>query len=211
MPPGIGRANPHIYSARLGLFDVDYLGHMNNGEFIHTEYNDFDPRFSNIFSLGRNSQCAECTAAYLSHAEYARWEMCAENGLIEVMAREKSHFVVAGSAIRYRKEMRPIFARFAIESSICGLDDRIIWIQHNFRSTKSPRIVAQVLVQGAVVRERQTVSPIDFFKNKLDLDGSVVDEMITCDEAVALQLRDYAALDNSMRTYASIDDKIHTS
>jgi hypothetical protein len=22
---------PHIYTARLGVFDVDYLGHMNNG------------------------------------------------------------------------------------------------------------------------------------------------------------------------------------
>jgi hypothetical protein len=28
---GIGEGNHHIYEARLGLFDVDYLGHMNNG------------------------------------------------------------------------------------------------------------------------------------------------------------------------------------
>lgn len=27
----LGSNNPHIYQARLGLFDIDYLGHMNNG------------------------------------------------------------------------------------------------------------------------------------------------------------------------------------
>jgi hypothetical protein len=25
-------SNPHIYQARLGLLDIDYLGHMNNGK-----------------------------------------------------------------------------------------------------------------------------------------------------------------------------------
>jgi hypothetical protein len=29
----IGENNHHIYQARLGLIDVDYLGHMNNGTF----------------------------------------------------------------------------------------------------------------------------------------------------------------------------------
>jgi len=32
VPPtkvGIGEENKHIYKARLGLFDVDYLGHLN--------------------------------------------------------------------------------------------------------------------------------------------------------------------------------------
>ena len=28
---GIGEGNRHVYQAKLGLFDVDYLGHMNNG------------------------------------------------------------------------------------------------------------------------------------------------------------------------------------
>jgi hypothetical protein len=30
---GIGETNPHVYQARLGLFDIDYLGHMNNGTY----------------------------------------------------------------------------------------------------------------------------------------------------------------------------------
>lgn len=35
---GIGEANRHVYHARLGLFDVDYLGHMNNGMYIRTSF-----------------------------------------------------------------------------------------------------------------------------------------------------------------------------
>lgn len=31
---GIGETNKHIYHARLGLFDIDYLGHMNNGKCV---------------------------------------------------------------------------------------------------------------------------------------------------------------------------------
>ena len=26
---GLGADNPHIYTARLGVLDIDYLGHMN--------------------------------------------------------------------------------------------------------------------------------------------------------------------------------------
>ena len=34
MTIGLEQTNPHLYQARLGLFDVDYLGHMNNGAFF---------------------------------------------------------------------------------------------------------------------------------------------------------------------------------
>ncbi len=34
MTIGLEQTNPHLYQARLGLFDVDYLGHMNNGTFF---------------------------------------------------------------------------------------------------------------------------------------------------------------------------------
>jgi hypothetical protein len=35
---GIGTGNRHIYQARLGLFDIDYLGHMNNGACVCFRY-----------------------------------------------------------------------------------------------------------------------------------------------------------------------------
>ena len=31
---GVGKYHPHIYTSRVGLFDIDYLGHMNNGTFF---------------------------------------------------------------------------------------------------------------------------------------------------------------------------------
>ena len=36
---GIGFVDPHKYYARAGLFDVDYLGHLNNAAYFnHAEY-----------------------------------------------------------------------------------------------------------------------------------------------------------------------------
>lgn len=94
---GLRVDDPHRYYARVGIFDVDYLGHMNN-------------------------------AAFLSHAEYARWDMTAENGLLQSMYRTDTHFMVASSYCRYRAEMRPIFQQFQVETYVAGLDDRNLWM-----------------------------------------------------------------------------------
>jgi hypothetical protein len=40
----IGENNHHIYQARLGLLDVDYLGHMNNGMFFLLDLSTVDVR-----------------------------------------------------------------------------------------------------------------------------------------------------------------------
>jgi acyl-CoA thioesterase FadM len=54
---GIGRENPYVYNARVGLFDVDYLGHMNNAMYLcHAElarwewtaYNEMLPKMRKI-------------------------------------------------------------------------------------------------------------------------------------------------------------------
>lgn len=89
--------NPHIYTARAGLFDVDYLGHMNN-------------------------------ASSLTHAEYARWEMTAANGALEAMYKTNTHFMVASSAIRFRRQVRPIFRKFEVQSVLGGIDNRHFWM-----------------------------------------------------------------------------------
>jgi Thioesterase-like superfamily len=88
---------PHIYTARAGFFDVDYLGHMNN-------------------------------AASLTHAEYARWEMTATNGALSSMLKSNTHFMVASSAVRFRREVRPLLRRFEIHSVLGGIDDRHFWM-----------------------------------------------------------------------------------
>lgn len=93
----IGLADPHEYQARAGLFDVDYLGHLNN-------------------------------AAYLYHAEYARWAMSTENGWISAMMKSNSHFIVSAQSCRYRAEIRPVFRKFKIESILAGVDDKNMWL-----------------------------------------------------------------------------------
>lgn len=138
--------------------------------------------------------------------------MCAENGLIGGMLQAKSNFVVVGSTIRFRKEIRPIFTKFSIESMVYGVDDRIIWIQQNFKSSKSPRIATQILVQGAAIRGREVLNPIEFFKNDMGLDPSTVDELrMSQDDATAVsqQFRSYSALDEAMKSAAAVDDERH--
>jgi Thioesterase-like superfamily len=93
----IGLADAHKYEARAGLFDIDYLGHMNN-------------------------------AAYLYHAEYARWAMSMENGWIQAMMKNNSHFVVSAQSCRYRAEIRPVFRKFEVESILIGIDDKNMWM-----------------------------------------------------------------------------------
>jgi hypothetical protein len=220
VPAGIGRDNPHLYTARMGLFDVDYLGHMNN-------------------------------ASYLSHAEYARWQMCAENGLISAMWQHNMHFVVLGSSIRYRKELRPLFRSFCIETTIAAIDDTNnndsgdsnIWIVHNFRLRSSDsgmnndggdggtekkkkddnnkRIMAQVLIQGAAIQGRKRMDPAELLNRHVGIDPAVVDALRlspstssgTAAESAsdddALMIRKYVSLQQSFQELASTDDKKH--
>ena len=89
--------NPHKYHARVGLFDVDYLGHLNN-------------------------------AAFLSHAEYARWEMTAANGLLTSMYNTKTDYMVSSVSCRFRAQVRPLFRKFQVQSMVGGMDDRHIWM-----------------------------------------------------------------------------------
>ncbi len=89
--------NPHVHRARAGIFDVDYLGHMNN-------------------------------ASSLTHAEYARWEMTATNGALQAMYKTNTHFMVASSAVRFRRQDRPVFRSFEIQSVLGGIDERNFWM-----------------------------------------------------------------------------------
>jgi acyl-CoA thioesterase FadM len=81
----------------VGVFDVDYLGHMNN-------------------------------AAFLSHAEYARWEMTAANGLVQAMYKTNTHYMVSSVSCRYRAEVRPLFRKFEVQSMVGGMDEKNIWM-----------------------------------------------------------------------------------
>jgi acyl-CoA thioesterase FadM len=181
---GLGSKNPHIYRARVGLFDVDYLGHLNN-------------------------------AAYLNHAELARWEMTAYNGLLGSMARHGFHFLVAGTSIRYRQEIRPIFRQFQIDSAVAGLDKHNnMWITHNFRYPISGdnRVRAQMVVRGVVLQGRTALDPRKFFKEIAGFDEDIVDGLtmpLTEETEIEELLGRYVALEHSFREVATIDDETH--
>jgi acyl-CoA thioesterase FadM len=181
---GLGSKNPHIYCARVGLFDVDYLGHLNN-------------------------------AAYLNHAELARWEMTAYNGLLGSMARGGYHFLVAGTAIRYRAEIRPIFRQFQIDSTVAGIDEhKNIWITHNFRYpiAGDNRVRAQLVVRGVALKGRTSLDPREIFKEIPGVDEEIVDGlMMPLAEETEIEelLNRYVALEHSFREVAGIDDETH--
>ena len=176
--------NIHSYYARAGLFDVDYLGHLNN-------------------------------AAYLNHAEMARWELSAENGLFESLAKTGATFLVANTTIRYRREIRPLFRTFQIDSNIVAMNDRYLWILHNFRYPIQgrSRVRAQIILKGVIAHRKEGVlNPTTFLKDTCgfdidQVDGATLPEL--GNETVEHMLERFSSLEYSLREAAAIDDKTH--
>lgn len=183
---GIGE-HFHSYYARAGLFDVDYLGHLNN-------------------------------AAYLSHAELARWELTAQNGMLKTMFRYGMNFLVASTSIRFRREVRPLFRKFQIDSSLVAMDHRHVWMIHNFRYPIEGhnRIRAQVIVQGVVTQWKKpgVIDPREFFRDICGFDTDLVDSLTypgIGNETTTQLLERYVSLEDSFRNAASEDDNTHVA
>jgi acyl-CoA thioesterase FadM len=176
--------HPHQYYARAGLFDVDYLGHLNN-------------------------------AAYLNHAELARWEMTAGTGLLQAMVKNKVVFLVAGCAIRYRAEIRPIWRQFQVDTSVVGLDPQSMWITHNFRYPgDNQRVRAQMVIRGVAVQAKTVLDPREFFQNAVGADQATMDKLTTFplkneseSNVIEELLAHYVALEDSFRKVAAVDDE----
>ncbi|GKY98258.1 thioesterase [Mayamaea pseudoterrestris] len=172
---------PHVYTSRVGLLDLDYMGHMNN-------------------------------AAYLSHAELARWQMTTESGMLHKGYKKNCFFVVTASTVRYRKEIR--YGKFNIETRFMGFDDKSMWGIHNFYvpnkkdQAASRRVRAQVLVKAAVLRENKLISPKEFYTGILELEDDIIkqQESFYGDESFQEMVRNYTALEESMRTAAALEE-----
>ena len=67
-------------------------------------------------------------AAYLSHAEYARCAMMAENGWLNAMIKNRAMLVVVSQSCRYRVEIKPFLQQFEVESTVIGMEDRNMWL-----------------------------------------------------------------------------------
>lgn len=71
-------------------------------------------------------------AAFLVHAEMARWELSAATGLLEYALAHKAWFIVGSASVRFRRELKP-FQRFEVHSQLIDFDDRWVTVVHEFR------------------------------------------------------------------------------
>jgi acyl-CoA thioesterase FadM len=178
---GIGPDHPYIYQARAGLWDVDYLGHMNN-------------------------------AAFLTHAELARWELTAVNGLLPVMMRHQVNFFVTAAAVRYRQQIRPVFRKFQVDTYMAGLDEKSFWFLQTFRYPQEEgdsRARGHVVIKGSPIQNGQVMDARDFLKTKMGVDSDLIDRITLPDigdTSVESMIDRFTALEGSLRTIASEDD-----
>jgi acyl-CoA thioesterase FadM len=191
---GLGPKRPYIYEARARLL-LDY--------FVGDHMNN---------------------AAYLSHAELARWELLSYNGLLFKMLEQKTTLIVASTTVRYRREIRPLYCKFQVESFFAGWDQRTLWAIHNFRVREGGgdgRIRAQVLVPCVLVQKAGKVIDPRIFLKEAGLDAATIDELSLVprdgvDEGEDKGLNDpinlkelsrrYEAVQGWMREYASKND-----
>ncbi|KAL7562979.1 hypothetical protein ACA910_018617 [Epithemia clementina (nom. ined.)] len=155
-------------------------------------------------------------AAYLSHAELARWELTAQNGMLGLMLPKGINFLVASTSVRFRREVRPLFRKFQIDSSLVAMDHRHVWMVHNFRYPipGRNRVRAQVIVQGVVTQwnKKGVLDPREFFRDTCGFDSDLVESLNypgVGNEAVSKMLDGFVSLDQSLRTVAAEDDKTH--
>jgi acyl-CoA thioesterase FadM len=164
-------------------------------------------------------------AAYLTHAELARWQMLAYAGLFPHMTKTSTHLVVAGTTVRYRKEIKPFRCTFRIESYFGRIEGPRVWTIHDFfvrdsassHDLASARSRAQMVVPCVWVQRGNVVDPQSYLQEagvdeatKQSLCGDTSDA--NDDEASTNSiLKDvtsqYAALEESMRRMDSLRDK----
>lgn len=175
---GFSLDNPFCSTAHVGLFDVDYLGHMNN-------------------------------ASYLNHAEYARWEWTAENGILKTCFNQKCDFIISSAVVRYRREVKPLFRKFEVQTCLCGVDDRGYSIYQTFRYPGTGgvnKIRAQVLFGGVIRRGREVINPKKFMIEEIGADPSLIESLGEGEMSMEDVFRKNAELEEMLKECAAADD-----
>ena len=124
-------------------------------------------------------------ASYFVHAELARWQMSAENGSLDNMLNQRIAFIVTGQAIRYRREIGPLFKSFQINTFVSGIDDRNLWLYHTFHNPgtdgdnggEQGPALAQILVQSVVTQNGKVMKPSKYLADVYGADESVIDRL----------------------------------
>jgi hypothetical protein len=160
-------------------------------------------------------------AAYLTHAELARWEMLSYTGLLLHGARTSTHLVVAGTAVRYRQEIRPFLCPFEVETFFAGIDRRYVWSVHNFRRRRQgtkdrrkgeddsadERIRSQIIVPCVWVRKGSVVEPASYLIDA-GVDKATIDSLLSFGEEDAdhQQSRSNDSSDEKQQGVGSMSD-----
>jgi acyl-CoA thioesterase FadM len=119
-------------------------------------------------------------ASSLTHAEYARWEWTAESGMLQTLMKSNTHFMVASAAVRFRRQIRPIFRKFEVQTRLSGIDDTSFWVYQTFRypEADNDRIRTQVLIKGVATRGRNVIPPRTVLEDLMDIPSEIVDGMM---------------------------------
>jgi acyl-CoA thioesterase FadM len=164
-------------------------------------------------------------AAYLTHAELARWQMLAYAGLFPHMTKTSTHLVVAGTTVRYRKEIKPFRCNFRIESYFGRIEGQRLWAIHDFfvpdssssLGLASAKSRAQMVVPCVWVRKGKVVDP-QCYLQEAGVDEATIRSLcdVTSDAdgdgtSTNPILKDvtsqYAALEESMRRMDSMRNR----
>ena len=155
-------------------------------------------------------------AAYLTHAELARWQMSAENGSLDNMLNQKIAFIVTGQAIRYRREIGPLFKAFRISTFVSGIDDRNLWLYHTFHNpeagsgsgggkNKLGPPLAQILLQSVVTKNGKVMRPSKYLADVYGANEDTIDKLTKMheDELLVRKKFQFGELESILRESAS--------
>ena len=90
--------------------------------------------------------------------DLGRLPLAARTGLLNTLKRNRWGLTVAGSAIRYRRRIRPL-ARFTMRSSALGWDDKFLYVEQSMWQGEA--CCGQVVLRLAVTRKAGIVPPPD--------------------------------------------------
>lgn len=161
-------------------------------------------------------------AAYLSHAEYARWELSAYSGLLQNLLKDRISLLVTGAAVRYRREIPfeliPFRSNFQIQSFVAHLDERNLWIYQGFRGMDrdhaaeqlSGRLRGQVVCQGLLLQGGTVLDPRSYLTDKVGMDPTFLQD-VCGDNSGANVMMDlmnkFSDVENVFKEVAFLDDE----
>jgi len=102
----------------------------------------------------------------------ARWEMAAANGLLRMATSQGLAFIVASSAMRFRRELRPLQS-FEVHSTVVSAGERDMHVLQLVYADGAERAFAGSLVRAVLRRGRELVPPRDVI-GKLGADADAL-------------------------------------